>query len=164
MASISAVRGPKITGPRGTLWLDVVDLFGSISMVGCEARPAEVIEAWAKLLAVPGPALTKPPSMLPPITMALPASGLLPRALKMLVPIREIWPALTKEPPEDVGQVKPDGMVVSLAQEWMPPRVCTRIMPGPTPDRLDWRTKLPRKVPSKSIMTLLDAVELTLAV
>src|SRR5882757_3255412 len=103
MESTSAVTGPKITGPRGEVRLEVIDLEGSISTTGCETpemtRPDDAIWAALAVLEVPGPVLTKPPSMLPPIMMALPASGLLPRELKILVPIREIWPALIKEPP-----------------------------------------------------------------
>jgi len=55
--------------------------------------------------------------MLPPITKALPASGLPPRVLKKRVPIKEIALALIKVPPELVGQVNPEGAEVSLAQE-----------------------------------------------
>ena len=59
--------------------------------------------------------------MLPPMTKALPASGLLPRELGKLMPISEMAPALINAPLEQVGQVKPVGADVSLAQEWMPP-------------------------------------------
>ena len=121
MESTSAVMGPKITGPRGEVRLEVIDRVGSINRTGWETpeatRPADEIVAAPALLAVPGPVLRKPPSMLPPITMALPASGLPPRALKLVVPIREIVAALIKLPPDEDGQVKPEGMLVSLAQE-----------------------------------------------
>ena len=142
MESTSAVTGPKITGPRGALRLEVIDREGSISKTGCETpettRPDDESVAAPALLEVPGPVLTKPPSMLPPMMMALPASGLLPRELKAVVPVRAIWPALIKAPPDDAGQVRPDvERPLSLAQEWMPPRVCTPIRPGPTPDRAD---------------------------
>ena len=55
--------------------------------------------------------------MLPPMTMALADSGLPPRVLKFCVPISEIAPALTRLPPEELGQVKPAGRPASLAQE-----------------------------------------------
>src|SRR5258706_7819593 len=141
MGSTSAVTGPRTTGPRGAVRVPVIDVVGSSNRVGEEPpemiKPDEEIPAWVMLEDVPGPALRKPPSTLPPITTALAASGLPPRVLKRLVPISEIWPTLMKEPPEDVGQVKPEGRPVSLAQEWMPPRVCTPTRPAPTPDRPD---------------------------
>ena len=58
---------------------------------------------------MPGPALRKPPSILPPMMRAEPASGLPPRLEGVAVPISEMLPALTKEPPDEVGQMKPDG-------------------------------------------------------
>src|SRR5690349_17856763 len=103
MESISAVTGPRITGPRGDVRLPVIDLVGSIKTVGAETpfriKPEDEICAWPTLAEVPGPVLTKPPSILPPIITALPASGLLPRVLKRLVPNREIVPALISAPP-----------------------------------------------------------------
>ena len=45
----------------------------------------------------------------------------------------------------------------------MPPAVWMAIRPGPTPDRPAALIKLPFRVPSRSTMTLLEAVELTLA-
>src|SRR6476660_9290762 len=118
MESMSAVTGPMITGPRGAFRPLVIDLVGSIRTVGLETpaavMPDDEIKAWPTLLDVAGPALRKPPSILPPITTALPASGLLPRVLKFVVPISEIAAPLTKEPPELPGQVKPDGAAVSL--------------------------------------------------
>src|SRR4051812_7679543 len=101
------------TGPRGAVRVPLIDLVGSISTVGEEtpetSKPDEEISAWETLDEVPGPALRKPPSMLPPMITALPASGLPPLVLKRWVPISEIAPALTKDPPEEVGQVKPEG-------------------------------------------------------
>src|SRR5689334_18103103 len=72
-------------------------------------------------------------------------------------------PVLTREPPEAVGQVKPLGALVSLAQLWMPPRVWKPIMPAPTPERVEARNTLPFTVPSRSTMMELEAVELVLA-
>ena len=94
---------------------------------------------------------------------ALPASGFPPRVLGTLVPISEMVPALKRVPPDEDGQLKPEGAAVSLAQEWMPPNVCTPTMPGPTPDRPEEMITSPFTVPSRSTMTLLDAVELALA-
>src|SRR5690348_9883060 len=72
-------------------------------------------------------------------------------------------PELMKVPPEEEGQLKPEGVLVSLAQEWMPPRVCTPIRPGPTPEIPPCRNRSPFRVPSRSTTILLDWVELVLA-
>src|SRR5665213_3560974 len=139
MESTSGVMGPRITGPRGEVRVPVMDLSGSMSRVGWVTpdtiRPALEIRAWERLSEVPGPVLMKPPSMLPPMITALPASALPPRVLGVLVPISEMVPAWMKLPLDEEGQVKPDGMEVSLAQEWMPPNSWMPIMPAPTPDR-----------------------------
>src|SRR4051812_28216197 len=121
MGSMSAVTGPRKIGPRGAVRLPVIDLVGAIINTGCEppvrVMPELEIEACVALLDVPGPVLRKPPSRLPPMTTALAASGLPPRVLKAVVPIICNWPELTKLPPEEVGQVKPEGRFGSLAQE-----------------------------------------------
>src|SRR6476659_7033459 len=105
MESMSAVTGPISTGPRGAVKPEVMERVGSIRMTGLEipawVMPADEIEAWLILLEVAGPALRKPPSILPPITNALPASALLPRVLNTVVPISEIAPALSREPPDE---------------------------------------------------------------
>src|ERR1700761_4901264 len=136
--STSAVTGPMMTGPRGVDSVLVIDLVGSMTSVGSETpdatRPDELIVAAPSVEAVPGPSLRKPPSILPPMITAEPASGLPPRWFGVDVPISEMLPALTKAPPEDVGQLKPEGAPVSLAQEWMPPRVWMPVMPAPTPE------------------------------
>ena len=122
---MSAVTGPMMTGLRGAVRTPVIDLEGSISTVGLTmplpSRPAEAIEAVLTLEPEPGPPLKKPPAMLLAMMMAEPASALLPRGLMIAVPCIEIWPRLTKLPPEETGQVKPAGALVSLAQVEMPP-------------------------------------------
>src|ERR1044071_743617 len=158
MGSTSAVTGPRKIGPRGDVRLPVIDLVGSMINTGCEpperVMPEAESEAEVALLEVPGPVLRKPPSMRPPMTKALPASGLPPRVLKREAPIKDTVPALTKLPPEEAGQVKPEGRFGSLAQEWMPPRVCTPMMPEPIPVMDDWRIRLPLRVPSRSTTML----------
>src|ERR1700722_4919919 len=138
---MSAVTGPMMIGPRGVVSELVMDLVGSMTTTGAEdpetTRPEDEMMDDPAVDDVPGPALRKPPSMLPPMMMAEPASGLPPRLEGVAVPISEMLPALTKEPPDEVGQTKPDGAPVSLAQEWMPPRVCTPVMPAPTPDKAE---------------------------
>src|SRR5579863_1919808 len=108
-------------GPRGVVSVLVSDLVGSMIRTGAEApeatMPEEEITAALMVEDVPGPALRKPPSILPPMMTAEPASGLPPRLLGMAVPISEILPALIKDPPDEDGQVKPDGAPVSLRQE-----------------------------------------------
>ena len=99
--------------------------------------------------------------MLPPMTMALAASGLPPRVLKFCVPISEIAAALTRLPPEELGHVKPEGWPVSLAQERMPPSSATPIRPAPTPDMPPPISTLPFTMPSRSTTMLLEDVELT---
>src|SRR5258706_8351708 len=139
MESISAVTGPSTMGARGVPD-ELADLDGSIRIVGwvtpLATSPEALIIPYPVLLDVPGPALRKPPSMLPPMMMALLDSGLPPRLLTDVVPVSEIEPMLIKDPPEELGQGKPDGAPISLAQEWMPPRVWMPIMPAPTPERL----------------------------
>src|SRR5271170_2898907 len=93
---------------------------------------------------------------------AEPDSGLPPRLEGVAVPTSEMLLALTKEPPDEVGQVKPAGAPVSLAQEWMPPRVWMPVMPAPTPEMAELKKRSPFSVPSRSTMTELDWVELTL--
>src|ERR1043166_10101330 len=121
MGSMSGVTGPRRIAPRGAVRLPVIDLVGSIRNTGCEppvrVMPEEEIEAAVALLEVPGPELTKPPSTLPPMITAVPASGLPPRVLKAVVPINCSCPALINVPPEEEGQLKPAGRLGSLAQE-----------------------------------------------
>src|SRR6185295_16026100 len=113
MGSMSAVTGPRKIGPRGDVRLPVIDLVGSMINTGVEppvrVRPEAEIAAAPALLEVPGPVLRKPPSILPPMTTALPASGLPPRVLKRVVPSTDTVPALTRVPPEEEGQVTPEG-------------------------------------------------------
>src|SRR5688572_19219386 len=168
MESTSAVTGPRITGPRGVRVVELIDRDGSISTVGAtvppEAMPLEEITAAVTLLEVPGPAFSTPPSMLQAMISAELDCGLLPRADGKPVPPTDIWPELISEPPEkEVGQLKPVGAPVSLAQEWMPPLICMPTMPGPVPDRPPVLTTLPFTVPSSSTMMELDWVELSLA-
>src|SRR5471030_1744167 len=126
MGSMSAVTGPMMMGARGALRVPVIDLDGSISTTGCTVpmptRPAEEIVAMARLLAVPAPSLRKPPAMLLARMTAEPDSRLLPRGLMIAVPCSAIEPVLTKLPPDDAGQLKPDGALVSLTQDDRPPR------------------------------------------
>src|SRR3569623_317581 len=114
---MSAVSGPSTMELRGDVSVPVMDLDGSTSTVGLTTplatMPAVLMVADVRLLEVPGPALSTPPSMLLQITSAAPASGLLPRLDGRLVPISEIEPELMKAPTEPVGQVKPEGAAVS---------------------------------------------------
>src|ERR1700722_8213870 len=118
---MSAVTGPMMTGPRGVVSVPVIDLVGSMIRTGAvpvdDTRPEEEISAAETDEDVPGPAFSKPPSMLPPMMTAEPDSGLPPRLEGLAVPTSEMLPALKKVPPDEVGQEKPAGAPVSLAQE-----------------------------------------------
>ena len=74
---------------------------------------------------------------------------LLPRGLKIAGPCSTILPALTKLPPEEVGQTKPEGALVSLAHDEMPPSSWMPITPAPTPLMLPLLMKLPFSLPSR---------------
>jgi len=138
---MSAVTGPMMIGPRGVVSELVIDLVGSMIRVGAEdpetTRPEDEmmdapavderartgIEEAAVDVAADDDGRTG-------FRVAAAAGG--GRGAN-----QRDAAGMTKEPPDEVGQTKPDGAPVSLAQEWMPPRVCTPVMPAPTPDKAE---------------------------